>query len=68
MLVRSMEWPEYAGCLISSIRKQLQEGLMETRDLKKFLAGVGIASLLAGAGLVGGSTSALAADQPGGSG
>jgi radical SAM modification target selenobiotic family peptide len=35
---------------------------METKDLKKFLAGFGIASLLVGAGV------AQAADQPGGSG
>jgi len=41
---------------------------METKDLKKFLAGFGIAGLLAGAGLAGGSGMAQAADQPGGSG
>ena len=45
-----------------------KEGVMETKDLKKFLAGFGIAGLLAGAGLVGGSDAARAADQPGGSG
>jgi len=41
---------------------------METKDLKKFLAGFGIAGLLAGAGMVGGPATAQAADQPGGSG
>lgn len=41
---------------------------MEPKDLKKFLAGFGIASLLAGAGLAAGSGVAQAADQPGGSG
>lgn len=35
---------------------------METKDLKKFLAGFGIVGLLAGAGL------AQAAHEPGGSG
>jgi radical SAM modification target selenobiotic family peptide len=45
-----------------------KEGVMETKDLKKFLAGFGIAGLLAGAGLAGASGVALAADQPGGSG
>lgn len=37
---------------------------MDTKELKKMLAGVGIASLLAGAGL----GVAQAADKPGGSG
>ena len=41
---------------------------METKDLKKFLAGFGIAGLIAGAALTGGSGGAQAADQPGGSG
>lgn len=41
---------------------------MEKKDLRKFLAGFGIASLLAGASLTGGASAALAADQPGGSG
>jgi radical SAM modification target selenobiotic family peptide len=41
---------------------------MDTKDLKKFLAGFGIAGLLAGAGLAGGPVTARAADQPGGSG
>jgi len=41
---------------------------METKDVKKFLAGFGIASLLAGAGLVGGPGVARAADKPDGSG
>lgn len=45
-----------------------KEGVMETKDLKNFLAGFGIASLLAGVGLAGASGVALAADQPGGSG
>jgi len=44
-----------------------KEDVMETKDLKKFLAGFGIASLLAGAGMVG-VDAARAADQPGGSG
>lgn|GEM_PF-1661243 len=41
---------------------------MEKKDVKKFLAGFGIASLLAGASMVGGPDAARAADQPGGSG
>lgn len=41
---------------------------MEAKDLKKFLAGFGIASLLAGAGLACGLGVARAADKPDGSG
>lgn len=41
---------------------------MESKDLKKFLAGFGIASLLTGVGLAAGSGVARATDQPGGSG
>lgn len=41
---------------------------MEKKDVKKFLAGFGIASLIAGASLVGGPDAARAADKPGGSG
>ena len=52
----------------SQYASNCKEGCMETKDLKKFLAGFGIASLLAGAGLVGGSGVARAADKPDGSG
>lgn len=41
---------------------------METKDLKKFLAGFGIAGLIASAGLVVGSSAARATDKPDGSG
>lgn len=41
---------------------------METKELKKVLTGFGIATLLAGAGLVGGPGAVRAADKPGGSG
>ena len=41
---------------------------MDTKDLKKFLAGFGIAGLIAGAGLAVGPDAARAADKPGGSG
>jgi len=41
---------------------------METKDLKKFLAGFGIAGLLAGVGLVGGPGVSRASDKPDGSG
>lgn len=41
---------------------------MEKKDLKKFLAGFGIASLIAGAGLVVGANPAQAAHKPGDSG
>lgn len=52
----------------SQYASNCKEGFMEKKDVKKFLAGFGIASLIAGASLVGGPDAARAADQPGGSG
>ena len=52
----------------SQYASNCKEGGMETKDLKKFLAGFGIAGLLAGVGLVGGPGVSRASDKPDGSG
>ena len=45
----------------SQYASNCKEGVMETKDLKKFLAGFGIASLLAGVGLAASATKATGA-------
>ena len=45
----------------SQYASNCKEGCMETKDLKKFLAGFGIASLLAGVGVATSVTKAVGA-------
>ena len=69
MPIRAGEDRNTPGASFSSqYASNYKEDVMETKDLKKFLAGFGIAGLLAGAGVAGGYGIAQAADKPGGSG
>jgi len=61
-------WPDTPVVSFSQYASNCKEGVLESKDLKKFLAGLGIASLLAGAGLAGGPGAARASDKPDGSG
>ena len=53
--------PDTPVASFSQCASNCKEGVMETKDLKKFLAGFGIASLLAGVGLAASATKATGA-------
>ena len=63
MPVRAGEGRETVVALFPQHASKCREDVMETKDLKKFLAGFGIAGLLAGAGL--GAPTANAAGNSG---